>query len=78
METNIIRIPDPDSGDYDWYITVPDGMTPEEAVAALNAGIERMATLDEDGTYEWQGDEINTLIESIGSEFVTIHDTVTW
>lgn len=72
--TQVIRILDSDSSDYDQYVSVPEGMTPEQAVAAFNAAVEK---LDEDGEGRG-GDQLEGILNALNMQQVEIYDTVAW
>ena len=72
--TQVIRILDCDSSDYDQYVSVPEGMTPEQAVAAFNAAVEK---LDEDGEGRG-GDQLEGILNALNMQQVEIYDTVAW
>jgi len=74
--TQVIRILDGDSSDYDQYVSVPEGMTPEQAVAAFNAAVEK---LDEDESGEGRGgDQLEGILNALNMQQVEIYDTVAW
>ena len=72
--TQVIRILDGDSSDYDQYVSVPEGMTPEQAVAAFNAAVEK---LDEDSEGRG-GDQLEGILNALNMQQVEIYDTVAW
>lgn len=74
--TTIIRIPDAENSEYDIFLAVPEGMTPDQAVAAINAGID---AIDADDAGEGRmGDAMDALLSKHGFEYVSIIDTIEW
>lgn len=81
--THIIRIPDSDATEYDHLFAIPEGMTPAEAVAKINAAIE--AVDEEEDGYGRTGDALESIIEN-NCDHATSHvasydpatDIITW
>lgn len=79
MATTVIRIRNADDARYDRIVTVPAGMTPREAVNALNAGFAKIDEADNGGIEEGRtGENLDDLLTSLGIEYVSIIDAEAW